>query len=451
MSASPKLPDRASIEYLRKESKALLRAFAAGDASTVARIRQHLPRAGRLADADIPSMDLSLQEVQHALACEYGFRTWEDMLAAVNGPRLEDLSRLSRRDAQVLLREADQHDIPRVLAQAPAPVRERFLNCASARVREFLSTEIGFLKDQDTAAMAAARERFMGELYELIDRGQATWPPADEAPPTAAATDPRPDPHLRHMHRPLHELTEQELAATLHAMADLALREGVLALEPIAGAALPSLLTEGITLIADGTEPDLVEDLLATRAATILRNRTIRGHMVIEGWISIHNGDNPGMVRHKVETYFIEESSLVPVEGREPGLAEMVARLQAKPLAQMSHPEVAELHCDMSFVARLQGQAALMSLLVAVDDEVLAAGMHQSLVEGGSRDATLTAMTDRLQELRLAWHRRHWMAIGGILAIQVARSPEQTVAAAQAAAAEQAARLVAAWPSRPLD
>ena len=60
------LPERANLEFLRKQSKDLHRAFAEGEAGAVARIRQHLPRAGRMPEGEVRAMELSLQEAQHA-------------------------------------------------------------------------------------------------------------------------------------------------------------------------------------------------------------------------------------------------------------------------------------------------------------------------------------------------------------------------------------------------
>ena len=82
------LPARANLEYLKKQSKDLRRAFAEGEADAVDRIRRCLPRAGRLEESQLGEMDLSLQETQHALACEYGFGKWEELVAVRRGARV---------------------------------------------------------------------------------------------------------------------------------------------------------------------------------------------------------------------------------------------------------------------------------------------------------------------------------------------------------------------------
>jgi hypothetical protein len=65
-SAPPRLPDRPSLEQLRKQAKDLLRAWREGDASAVARIRAHKP----------PAAEPILADAQYAVAREYGFESW---------------------------------------------------------------------------------------------------------------------------------------------------------------------------------------------------------------------------------------------------------------------------------------------------------------------------------------------------------------------------------------
>jgi hypothetical protein len=69
-SASPRLPERPSLEQLRKQAKDLLRAWRDGDAAAVQRVRAHKPHAAEpvLADA------------QFTLAREYGFDSWPALI-----------------------------------------------------------------------------------------------------------------------------------------------------------------------------------------------------------------------------------------------------------------------------------------------------------------------------------------------------------------------------------
>src|SRR5688572_18857028 len=63
------LPSRPDLEQQKKLAKELLRAFRAGDAPSIDRIRAELP----------DKSDVSLADAQFVLAREYGFASWRDL------------------------------------------------------------------------------------------------------------------------------------------------------------------------------------------------------------------------------------------------------------------------------------------------------------------------------------------------------------------------------------
>ena len=66
------LPSAPSLEYERKEAKALLRRVCAGDADASHRVKATHPVALR----DRPPNELRLADTQHVIAREYGFASW---------------------------------------------------------------------------------------------------------------------------------------------------------------------------------------------------------------------------------------------------------------------------------------------------------------------------------------------------------------------------------------
>ena len=72
---SRSLPARPSLESLRKQAKRLARDIAAGDAAAIARARAQLP------DVDLP---LTQRNAQLAIAREYGYAGWHDLIAEVS-------------------------------------------------------------------------------------------------------------------------------------------------------------------------------------------------------------------------------------------------------------------------------------------------------------------------------------------------------------------------------
>src|SRR5262249_5755387 len=90
MTAS-KLPDRPSLESLRKQAKKLARDIAAGDAKAMERERGQLPQA---------RLPLSQRDAQLVLAREYGFPGWQDLMKEVKhrlGKELEWAANQARR------------------------------------------------------------------------------------------------------------------------------------------------------------------------------------------------------------------------------------------------------------------------------------------------------------------------------------------------------------------
>jgi len=72
------LPLNPSLEHLRKEAKALLKAHRNG-ARSCCEVLRHLRQSSGSTDEEILSAEVSLTEVQFALAMEYGFKSWPEL------------------------------------------------------------------------------------------------------------------------------------------------------------------------------------------------------------------------------------------------------------------------------------------------------------------------------------------------------------------------------------
>jgi len=115
------LPTRADFEQLRKQAKDLVKAHGASDPSVCATLREH-PRFPNSSDAQILAARVSLQQVQHALAREYGFRSWTELKQQVEAVRPASLT--------LPLTDSAQH----IVDQIPTRARDRglfFLDSAS--------------------------------------------------------------------------------------------------------------------------------------------------------------------------------------------------------------------------------------------------------------------------------------------------------------------------------
>ena len=77
------LPDRANLAHLKKQAKALIRAYLDGDPDAVARFERALPAAAGRSSEEVVSLGLRLHDAQSCLAREYGFASWANLASYV--------------------------------------------------------------------------------------------------------------------------------------------------------------------------------------------------------------------------------------------------------------------------------------------------------------------------------------------------------------------------------
>ena len=164
------LPPAPSLEYERKEAKALLRQIRAGDADALRRVYSTHPAALRDRRLD----ELKLTDAQHLIAREHGFASWprmveyfEELERHRNAPRhnspddgmerfealARDIVRRHQRGDWIVAREL-AHFVPRFYARP---------------IAEILATPI----TDDEARLVVARERRRGSWDELNELASA--------------------------------------------------------------------------------------------------------------------------------------------------------------------------------------------------------------------------------------------------------------------------------------
>ena len=437
------LPVRANLENLRKQAKGLHRAFLDGDTDAVDRIRENLPRINELPEAEVAEADLSRQEAQHVLAREYGYATWEKLRAAVGvsfeGSSFEDLARLTDREIQNLMREISQKDLCRALVGASEAVWGRTLSNMSRRVRIFITEESERLApDLPDYEPHASRQRLL-EWAEALGRdGRIQWPPPASHPAwsgdlTADVLAPPPPPEDPLGGLSLEELSADELAGVYGELAEIARREGILALEDVARA--PGPLAEGIRLVVDGTQMGLIETILNTRAETMVHNRQVRLRMILEGVASLQAGDNPWIVFHKMQVFYLDSGSFGNPRrvNEEIGADELCDWLERGWLGYSNPAEVAELMLHLAFVARREGIGALSLVLGALEQPLLE-GALRLIIESRETAVVKSQMWPELErELsRLEGCLRGVTA--GVLGIAAKKEPGEAADAVRAAA-----------------
>ena len=165
------LPSAPSLEYERKEAKALLRRIRAGDTDALHRVQATHPVALR----DRRPNELRLADVQHVIAREYGFPSWprlveyfEEMERHRNGVRYNSsdgsLDHFESSARWVVRRH--QRGDP-IIARELAHFVPRFYGRSTP---EILATPI----TEDEARLVVARENRRVSWEELVERANAS-------------------------------------------------------------------------------------------------------------------------------------------------------------------------------------------------------------------------------------------------------------------------------------
>ena len=120
---SKSLPDRPSLESLRKQAKKLARGIANNDANAIARTRAQLP------NVDLP---LTQRNAQLVIAREYGFAGWQDLTAEVS-KRLDQALAWAVAQARRVIHDNDVEALKQLLTDYPAMLSWRGDNIETER------------------------------------------------------------------------------------------------------------------------------------------------------------------------------------------------------------------------------------------------------------------------------------------------------------------------------
>lgn len=98
--------------------------------------------------------------------------------------------------------------------------------------------------------------------------------------------------------RPVTQLSSDEVTRIVVAFAEIGKKDGILALEILFPYIRDGFLKEALQLLMDGTEPELLRDILEKRIGPI---EDIGYRKVIEGIVAIQQGATSHMVQQRVQ------------------------------------------------------------------------------------------------------------------------------------------------------
>jgi len=365
-----------------------------------------------------------------------------------------DLVRLSDRETQWLLREIAQKDLVIALNAASEELKDKILGNMSARTRSFITGEIDFFGPMPLDEIEAAQRRIVAQARILGAQGRIGWPPGTDLPEGAAevvSSDPlswtalmKRDPFAwrlagglqKTLNQPFAGLSFSEIAAAIGDLARLARRQGLLSLEwmihDLEYSIEPGdeLLRTGVVLALDGTEPQLIRDLLQTRTRTLLHRWQKRYEMIIEGLLSLQAGDNPCITEHALKNHYATGEELgfsYCHKNRRLTVSELTAFLEEqlrRSYPQLGLDELTDVISGLGTLARRQGILLLAGIADEVRREPFLQGGLYLVLDGTPPEILAALLEERKSALMEEQEIRLRMIIEGTAALQSGDNPD---------------------------
>ena len=155
--STPRLPDRPSLEQLRKQAKDLLRQLRGGDPAAAERLRKYKPNVS----------DPVLADAQFVLAREHGFESWPRLVHHIQNAQASDLEQ-HRRIAEDLIAVYNAAD-----TEAAARLNYIFHSALNIeQIRDFIRDKLFNLPDTDRRISnftLSDAENVVAQLYGFKD------------------------------------------------------------------------------------------------------------------------------------------------------------------------------------------------------------------------------------------------------------------------------------------
>jgi hypothetical protein len=345
---SKKLPAQPSLDQLKNQARDLQKAHNNGAADACSRLKEFLPRCAALSAPEIAAAKLNLRDAQQVIAREYGFSSWQKLKRHLE-EAVVDFEVLFQR---VEARPQDAAQIVRMLQTSPRQLGVLMIALGEQRVGmilKFLSDaeientvrSIGELGPVDEAAKQAALATLerqsagavvVEERTDLAGHGDFIFGALGQAVGNKRAREmlarqgivatggkPKAKPRLSKKYllaksafkrelqeRPTQALDLDGIRQVMVKLAEMARVEGLLALEEVVDdkAQVDGLLRYGLQLAVDGTDPDIIEEMLTTQSRTLVQNLETRCQMIVACVRAIQNDENPRIVDHRLASFY---------------------------------------------------------------------------------------------------------------------------------------------------
>lgn len=437
------LPARPNLEYLKKEAKDLLEAFRRGEAATLPVVR-HLSGFQGMSDADALEAgraSVSLQRMQLALAQEYGFANWDELVARVQGAEaasytdVEQLLRWSHREIQVFLRDCDNWMVAAVAGAASPALRERLLANVSAKARIRLEATPEFAA-VSPERLAEARGHLVGLANRLV---KTEWFRSAGA---AVADKPDGQAYRAAQHRMAHELflaeagaesvaqrSAEGLVSVFRGMARVAFRCGIVSLEALADRLRGEpLLAMGAEMAAGRDDVEEIRRAMVAERDALLTRMEVRQTLIQEGVVRLSGGGRTEDLRETLTGLLPPadrngaDATRVPAAAAGPSEDALDAELAGPPASRRSAAGLIPLFVAMAQRKEREGLVGLDRSLARIDDDLMRSGLAPA-VDGVDPQLVRQILEARRKALRAAREVRLDMTVQAVLGICAGDSP----------------------------
>jgi hypothetical protein len=225
-------------------------------------------------------------------------------------PGVDDLVQLTDRELQTLLREVEQQDVVVILSAAGKALRTKFAANMSERVAGFLKEEAAALGEVDPAVLAASQAAVLASVSRLAADGQIDWPPGARGKGRHRKGTPNPERVALEQEigaligRTLDQFKLDEVTRLFCLLSELSRREGILALQTVAQAAVDPVIAETLRLVVDGTSPALIREIGQSWVRSRVHEYECKNQKVVEGFVALQSGDSPRLVQAKLNVIY---------------------------------------------------------------------------------------------------------------------------------------------------
>lgn len=341
---STPLPSRPNLEHLRNEARSIMKSHTSGD-RTVCGVLRGLRRFSGFTDDSIMAAEVTLQEVQLALAVNYGYKDWAALKTAVEGqtaveaqmpkPSPESIAELEKilasgpasgwpasrlvdfyraaaglwRDLGMLGRIAPRIDDPFIrggLELLVADTSYEVLRPAmTERKRTALAEDERRYEIGITALVAigwAEHPRVLEERCRaLLPQGAPSGKPVSEEGKNRIE-----ELEVLLAAKPARDWSQVELIEFMKTALGVARAGGLVALDGVPARLDDPFLKSPFRMLVDGADIEIVRSIALARKRTLLADRERRFDMVITGTCGLNSGNSPRVIEAELRAFLPE-------------------------------------------------------------------------------------------------------------------------------------------------